>query len=123
MTEAHELSPPQRRVWRLAAGAPDGALASVQRLCGDLDIRRFPLDGPLPDLPPSNAAKARQKMMIDLARRENLTIRQLARRFTFSLGHLVYVGTASAVRFNRILEQISPTIQTIFYTRAAVRGY
>ena len=29
MTEAHELSPPQRRVWRLAAGAPDGALASV----------------------------------------------------------------------------------------------
>ena len=33
-------------------------------------------------------------MMIDLARRENLTIRQLARRFTFSLGHLVYVGTA-----------------------------
>ena len=32
-------------------------------------------------------------MMIDLARRENLSIRQLARRFTFSLGHLVYVGT------------------------------
>jgi N-acetyl-S-(2-succino)cysteine monooxygenase len=81
----------------LAEASEEGALASVQRLCGDLDIRDFPLDGPLPDLPPSNAAKARQKMMIDLARRENLTIRELARRFTFSLGHLVYVGTAAGM--------------------------
>jgi N-acetyl-S-(2-succino)cysteine monooxygenase len=31
--------------------------------------------------------------MIDLARHENLSIRELARRFTFSLGHMVYVGT------------------------------
>jgi polysaccharide export outer membrane protein len=29
---------------------------------------------------------------------------------------VVYVGTASAVRFNRILNQIAPTIQTLFYT-------
>ena len=78
----------------LAEAWDEGALAAVQRLAGELDSRQFPLDGPLPDLPPSNAAKARQKMMIDLARRENLSIRQLARRFTFSLGHLVYVGTA-----------------------------
>jgi FMN-dependent oxidoreductase (nitrilotriacetate monooxygenase family) len=77
----------------VAQASDEGALASVQRLAGDLDLRRFPLDGPLPDLPPSNAARARQKQLIDLARREDLTIRQLARRFTFSLGHLVYVGT------------------------------
>ncbi len=32
-------------------------------------------------------------MMIELARRENLSIRELARRFSFSLGHLVYIGT------------------------------
>ncbi len=36
-------------------------------------------------------------MMIELARRENLTIRELARRFTFSLGHMVYVGTAKGL--------------------------
>lgn len=71
----------------------DYALMAIQRLAGGLDLRQFPLDGPLPPLPPSNAAKARQKMMIDLAKRENLSMRQLARRFTFSLGHLVYVGT------------------------------
>jgi FMN-dependent oxidoreductase (nitrilotriacetate monooxygenase family) len=71
----------------------EGALASVQRLAGDLDIRQFDPDGPLPDLPPSNAARARQQMMIDLARRENLSIRELGRRFTFSLGHMVFIGT------------------------------
>jgi FMN-dependent oxidoreductase (nitrilotriacetate monooxygenase family) len=77
----------------LGYASDTGALASVQRLAGDLDLSRYDLDGPLPDLPPSNAAKARQVMLIDLARRENLSIRQLARRFTFSLGHLVFVGT------------------------------
>ncbi len=77
----------------LAETSERGALASIQRLAGDLDLRQFPLDGPLPDLPPSNAAKARQQMLIDLARRENLSIRDLGRRFTFSLGHMVYVGT------------------------------
>jgi polysaccharide export outer membrane protein len=30
---------------------------------------------------------------------------------------VVYVGTASAVRFNRILDQISPTLQALFFTR------
>jgi N-acetyl-S-(2-succino)cysteine monooxygenase len=77
----------------LEEASDEFALKAVQRLAGTLDLRDFPLDGPLPDLPPSNAAKARQKMLIDLARRENLSIRELARRFTFSLGHLVFVGT------------------------------
>lgn len=84
----------QGRYDEMVAGASDeGALASIQRLAGDLDLRQFDLDGPLPPLPPSNAAKARQAMMIELAKRERLSIRQLARRFTFSLGHLVFVGT------------------------------
>jgi FMN-dependent oxidoreductase (nitrilotriacetate monooxygenase family) len=77
----------------VAEASDEGALASVQRLAGTLDLKQFDLDGPLPDLPPSNAAKARQKMLIDLARRENLSIRALGRRFTFSLGHMVFIGT------------------------------
>jgi FMN-dependent oxidoreductase (nitrilotriacetate monooxygenase family) len=88
-----EAEAKERYEMMLSEASVEGALKSVQRLCGDLDIRKYDLDGPLPDLPPSNAAKARQKMLIDLARRENLSIRELARRFTFSLGHMVYVGT------------------------------
>lgn len=81
----------------LGSASDTGALASVQRLAGDLDLSRFDLDGPLPELPPSNAAKARQAMLIDLARHESLSIRQLARRFTFSLGHMVFVGTPAGL--------------------------
>ena len=36
------------------------ALKLLARLTGELDIYQYPLDGPLPELPPSNAAKARQ---------------------------------------------------------------
>ncbi|WP_158744191.1 LLM class flavin-dependent oxidoreductase [Acidisphaera sp. L21] len=87
----------ERYEMMVSSASDDGALASIQRLAGDLDLKQFPLDGPLPDLPPSNAAKARQVMMIELARRENLSIRKLARRFAFSLGHMVYVGTAKGL--------------------------
>lgn len=69
------------------------ALRSIVRLMGGLDITKYPLDGPLPELPPSNAAKARQKMMIDVARKENLSIRQLAHRFARANGHQILVGT------------------------------
>ncbi|WP_321789849.1 LLM class flavin-dependent oxidoreductase [Paraburkholderia sp. J94] len=48
---------------------------------GDFDLSGYPLDGPLPELPPSNRSKSRQQLIVDLARRENLTIRQLYERF------------------------------------------
>ncbi len=107
---ATEAEARRRYETMLESASEEAALASVQRLAGDLDLRRFPLDGPLPELPPSNAAKARQQMMIDLARRENLSIRALGRRFTFSLGHLVYVGTAAG---------LADLMQTWFEGRAA----
>ncbi len=34
---------------------------------------------------------------------------------------VVYVQVASAARFNRVLEQITPTIQTLFYTIQTTR--
>jgi alkanesulfonate monooxygenase SsuD/methylene tetrahydromethanopterin reductase-like flavin-dependent oxidoreductase (luciferase family) len=71
----------------------DLALEALARLSGGLDLRRFPLDGPLPDLPPTNSAKARQQLLIDLARRENMTLRQIARHASAANGHRVLVGT------------------------------
>ncbi len=79
------------------AASDDAALMTIQRLTGGVDLRDYPLDGPLPPLQPSNAAKARQKMLVELATRENLSIRELARRFTFSLGHMVYIGTPTGL--------------------------
>src|SRR5712672_1417204 len=44
------------------------------------DASKFDPDGPLPDIPESNASKSGRQRAIDLARRENLTVRQLAQR-------------------------------------------
>jgi FMN-dependent oxidoreductase (nitrilotriacetate monooxygenase family) len=68
------------------------ALKVLSRLCGTLDIRAFPIDGPLPKLPPSNAAKARQAHIVAKAKRESLSIRQVARYMGTSLGHHLLVG-------------------------------
>ncbi len=67
-------------------------LRGVARLCGGLDIGAFDPDGPLPDLPPSNAARARQDMIVAMGRR-GLTIRQIGRVLGMSQAHRVLWGT------------------------------
>jgi FMN-dependent oxidoreductase (nitrilotriacetate monooxygenase family) len=64
---------------------------------GHVDLSGFPLDGPLPPLPPSNAGKGRQKLLVEMAEREQLSIRQLAQRVAGSRGHWQPMGTASDV--------------------------
>jgi FMN-dependent oxidoreductase (nitrilotriacetate monooxygenase family) len=75
----------------------DVALSSLARLSGGLDLRQFPLDGPLPPLPPTNSGKSRQQLAIDLARKENMTLRQIARHMASAAGHRVLVGTPSHI--------------------------
>ncbi len=69
----------------------------LARLCGDLDIHAFPPDAPLPPLPLSNAAQARQKHLVEKAAREGLSIIQTARYLATSLGHHLLVGTPAAI--------------------------
>jgi len=61
------------------------------------DLSSCPIDGPLPELPLTNTQQGRQKLVIELARRENLTLRQLARRVAGARAHLTIVGTARHV--------------------------
>jgi alkanesulfonate monooxygenase SsuD/methylene tetrahydromethanopterin reductase-like flavin-dependent oxidoreductase (luciferase family) len=61
------------------------------------DLWRHPIDGPLPELPESEGMKSRQALVIEQARRDNLSIRQLARHFAGARGHWRIVGTASQV--------------------------
>ena len=62
-----------------------------------LDLRSFPLDGPLPEVPLSNSQQGRQQMVVEMARSENLTIRQLYKRVATARGHRVAVGTATDI--------------------------
>jgi FMN-dependent oxidoreductase (nitrilotriacetate monooxygenase family) len=56
-----------------------------------------PLDGPLPDMPPNAGIQSRQQLIIDLGRRENLSIRELARHFAGARGHWQVIGTPSQI--------------------------
>jgi FMN-dependent oxidoreductase (nitrilotriacetate monooxygenase family) len=50
-------------------------------------------DGPLPDLPISDQLRSRAELLTALARREHLTIRQLALRVAAGRGHHIVLGT------------------------------
>ncbi|GGW74825.1 NtaA/DmoA family FMN-dependent monooxygenase [Streptomyces xantholiticus] len=56
------------------------AIRALQEQLGDLDLTRYPLDGPVPDIPTSNRSSSTRRMWTSLAHRENLTLRQLALR-------------------------------------------
>src|SRR5256886_17563321 len=56
---------------------PDSGIASLSIALGH-DASGFDLDGPLPDIPESNASKSGRERVIARARRDNLTVRQLA---------------------------------------------
>ncbi|MFE1599831.1 LLM class flavin-dependent oxidoreductase [Methylobacterium sp. ID0610] len=57
----------------------------------------YDLDGPLPDLPASDQLRSRAELLTELARREGLTIRQLALRVAAGRGHHMVVGTATDI--------------------------
>lgn len=67
------------------------AIASLSIALGH-DASGFDPDGPLPDVPETNASKSGRERVIDLAKRENLTVRQLAQRIGGYGGH-AFVGT------------------------------
>src|SRR5260370_24280246 len=56
---------------------PDSGIVSLSIALGH-DASGFDLDGPLPEIPESNASKSGRERVIGRARRDNLTVRQLA---------------------------------------------
>ena len=71
------------------------AIASLSIAIGH-DASKFDPDGPLPDIPESNASKSGRERAIALARRENLTVRQLAQRLGGYSG-LAMIGTPQTI--------------------------
>jgi FMN-dependent oxidoreductase (nitrilotriacetate monooxygenase family) len=64
----------------------------------DHDISRYPLDGPLPEVGThTEGAQSRFDLVTGLARRENLTIRQLIERLAGGRGHRVFAGTPTQI--------------------------
>ncbi|MDX8530890.1 LLM class flavin-dependent oxidoreductase [Mesorhizobium sp. VK25A] len=73
----------------------ESGIASLSIALGH-DASGFDPDGPLPDIPETNASKSSRERVIDLARKENLTVRQLAQRLGGYSG-LAFVGTPATI--------------------------
>ncbi|MET0743668.1 MAG: LLM class flavin-dependent oxidoreductase [Microvirga sp.] len=73
----------------------DSAIASLSIALGH-DASTFDPEGPLPEIPESNASKSGRERAVALARRENLNVRQLAQRLGGFSG-LSFVGTARTI--------------------------
>ena len=82
-----------------------------------LPVERLELDARLPaDLPPSrliNGAQSRYELVVDLARRDRLTVRELIGRLGGGRGHRTFVGTP---------EQVADEIET-WFTGGAADGF
>jgi FMN-dependent oxidoreductase (nitrilotriacetate monooxygenase family) len=73
----------------------ESALASLSSALG-VDAARFDLNGLLPDIALTNGSQSYQAYVIALARRENLSVRDLARRVGGYSG-LTFVGSPSTI--------------------------
>ena len=73
----------------------DSAIASLSIALGH-DASKFDPDGPLPDIPESNASKSGRERAIKMAAREDLTVRQLAQRLGGYSGAAM-VGTPETI--------------------------
>ena len=71
---------------------PDSGIATLSVLLGH-DVSGFDLDGPLPDLPDSNASKSGQQKLMDMAQRKHMTVRQMAQYVGGSFSVLEFIGT------------------------------
>jgi FMN-dependent oxidoreductase (nitrilotriacetate monooxygenase family) len=73
----------------------DSAIASLSVALGH-DVSGLDPDGPLPEIPETNASRSSRERALDLARREGLTVRELAQRLGGYAG-LAFVGTPATI--------------------------
>lgn len=74
---------------------PDSSLPNLSLRLG-VDVSKFELDAPLPPLPRTNQSQSSQAELVELARREGMTVRQLAAHVS-GYGGLKFVGTAQDI--------------------------
>lgn len=91
---------------------PEIGLSILQNYLGGIDLSQYPLDGPLPEIDPStsNAVKSRFDLVMNMARKDNLTIRQLYQSVAGSRGHNIFIGTP---------EQLADVMETWLNEEAA----
>jgi len=72
---------------------PEVGLDLLANFLGSEDILKAAPDGPLPELKETEGGKSRQALLVELARREKLSVRDLYLRIAGARGHWQLVGT------------------------------
>lgn len=72
------------------------AISHLMPHSGGVDFRKYDLNGPMPDLPETNAGKSHRGAIVALARRDNLSILQTARFFAEG-SYLKLVGAPTTI--------------------------
>jgi FMN-dependent oxidoreductase (nitrilotriacetate monooxygenase family) len=73
----------------------DSGIGSLNSML-NYDVSGFDPDGPLPEIPETNAGKTQRARIVELAQSQNLTIRQLAQK-AGSYAGLAFVGTPATI--------------------------
>jgi FMN-dependent oxidoreductase (nitrilotriacetate monooxygenase family) len=77
---------------------PQVALEILSFTLGNADLSGYPLDGPVPDLPEvTQGSRTAFRTTMNLARSENLTIRELAMRMATARNRIFIKGTAEKI--------------------------
>lgn len=76
---------------------PAVGIALLSSTLGNADLSGLSPDDPVPALPETNGPKSRQQLLLDLARRDGLNVRQLYLRIAGARGHQQVVGTPGQV--------------------------
>lgn len=89
----------KRRLAELNEGIEiEVAVENLHNFMPDIDFTRFALDEPVPEINEmTQAQQSRQKLAWDMARREGMTMRELALWFSGTRGHNTVVGTPEQI--------------------------
>jgi N-acetyl-S-(2-succino)cysteine monooxygenase len=78
--------------------APEIGLSMLRNIAPDVDLSLYDLDKPLPTgLSKTNGSTSRQALLLEMAARENLTVRQLYLRIAGGRGHWSLIGTPESI--------------------------
>jgi len=75
---------------------PDSGMATLSVMLGH-DVSQYDPDGPLPDLPPTNASQSSRAKLVAMAARDGLSIGQLAQYVGGAFSSLEIVGTPASI--------------------------
>lgn len=62
-----------------------------------IDLSTYPLDGPFPELPIGQGWQSRIQLFIDMAKRDQLTLREVSLRVAGARGHRIIYGTPASI--------------------------